>query len=128
MMPGAEGSCQAHITIYSITVCVYIAEVSVCCLCHKSVLFYEAVQTQGVIVIYEAPCWLWRLQSDQKYTHPSTQKACVSTYVTYCVDYALLDVFMTLFKVVVSSLFSVFRATVNASGVSFCHEGCMPSL
>ncbi len=74
---GTEGHCQAHISIYSICVCGCVCiclcacsytKASKCYLCQK---FYEAGQTQGVIVIYEAPRCLWRVQSDQKYTVPS---------------------------------------------------------
>ncbi len=65
------------------------AEASECYLCQESVLFYEADQTQGVIVIYEAPRCLWRVQLDQKIygTLPSTQ----------CLNIMALIVYITLY-------------------------------
>lgn len=41
-----------------------------CYFCQTSAIFYETDQTQGVIVIYEAPCCLWRVQLDQNIWYP----------------------------------------------------------
>lgn len=47
--------------------------------------FYEADQTQGVILIYEAPRWLWRVQLDQKYTVPCQVHSVSTSWNLLCI-------------------------------------------
>lgn len=62
------------------------AEASKCYLSQRSVFFfYEADQTQGVILIYEAPRWLWRVQLDQKYTVPCQVHSVSTSWNLLCI-------------------------------------------
>ena len=89
-----SGCHDAHKAIYRekkiyvcVFVCVYVHMLSATSV--RSLLFYEADQTQGVIVIYEAPRCLWRVRLDQKYTLPcqvhrvstSRHLLCISSFI-----------------------------------------------
>lgn len=87
--PGT-GHFQAYMAIYSGYMSVFVcvcshAEPLECYLCQKYVLFYEAGQTQGVIVIYEASRCLWRVQLDQKYTVPCQVHSISTSWHLLCI-------------------------------------------
>lgn len=93
--PGCREAHKATYRLYREKIYIYIC-VFVCVYVHmlsatsvRSLLFYEADQTQGVIVIYEAPRCLWRVRLDLKHTLPcqvhsvstSRHLLCISCFI-----------------------------------------------
>ena len=105
-------------------VCVYVHMLSATSV--RSLLFYEADQTQGVIVIYEAPRCLWRVRLDQKYTLPcQVHRVSTSRHLLYISSFigsvrnynsrSKLTILLSFF----SFFFFFFRMTVKSlSGVT----------